>query len=224
VRLMFLCALGATITVFALVGCSDTLEPPSTEQALAPELATAKSGRGTMTICHAAGPAGTTRYSKLTLSPSAVYGPGGHLNQNGTTRAGHEQDFVVTSTRACPPQPVTTGALYICKIAGAGVAVGTTFTFTVNGNPVTATATADGSSNLSPSVCASAGTFTLGATVVIRETVPAGQKISSIAFNFGGSPGELINFDQAFGTQEWIGMTVAIGPGDQFAVFTNAVI
>ena len=222
-RLIAFCALGAAITTFALTGCSDSLEPLASAPGAGPELATVKSGSGTMTICHAAGPAGTTRYLKLTLSPSAVYGPGGHLNRNGTIRAGHEQDFVVTGARACPPQPVTTGALYICKLAGTGVAVGATFTFDVNGNPVTTTALSEAAPDISPATCASAGTFTLGTTVVIRETIPISQRISQLSFGYN-TPGGVISFDQAPGTQDWIGMTVTIGGGPNYASFTNAAI
>ena len=47
-----------------------------------------------VTICHAAGLAGTTKYVTLTISYNAVYGPGGHFNENGTTQAGHEEDYL----------------------------------------------------------------------------------------------------------------------------------
>jgi hypothetical protein len=49
-----------------------------------------------VTICHAAGQAGTTKFVTLTISENAVYGRhgnAGHFNENGTTRAGHEQDY-----------------------------------------------------------------------------------------------------------------------------------
>lgn len=47
-----------------------------------------------VTICHAAGQDGTTHYVELTISINAVYGPGGHFNENGTTQAGHEDDYI----------------------------------------------------------------------------------------------------------------------------------
>ena len=47
-----------------------------------------------VTICHAAGLAGTTHYETLTIGWAAVYGPAGHLNENGTPQAGHEQDYL----------------------------------------------------------------------------------------------------------------------------------
>jgi hypothetical protein len=50
-----------------------------------------------MTICHGAGQDGTTKFVTLTLSTNAVYqdqGNGGHFYENGTPKAGHEQDYV----------------------------------------------------------------------------------------------------------------------------------
>lgn len=47
-----------------------------------------------VTICHAAGLDGTTKYVTLTIAYPAVYGRGGHFNENGTTRAGHEDDYL----------------------------------------------------------------------------------------------------------------------------------
>lgn len=45
-------------------------------------------------ICHAAGLEGTTQYVTLHLPPEAVYGQAGHFYENGTPRAGHEQDYL----------------------------------------------------------------------------------------------------------------------------------
>jgi uncharacterized repeat protein (TIGR01451 family) len=58
-----------------------------------------------VTICHAAGHAGTTTFVTLTISVNAVYGPGGHFNNNGTPQAGHELDYFgpcVTEPDVCP--------------------------------------------------------------------------------------------------------------------------
>jgi hypothetical protein len=56
-----------------------------------------------VTICHVAGLASDpANYITLHLPPAAVYGPGGHFNENGTPQAGHEQD----SFGECdPPEP-----------------------------------------------------------------------------------------------------------------------
>jgi hypothetical protein len=55
-------------------------------------------------ICHVAGRADNpANYRTLDLPPSAIYGPGGHFNENGTTQAGHEQD----TFGACPTPNTT---------------------------------------------------------------------------------------------------------------------
>lgn len=69
-------------------------------------------GSDKITICHAAGLEGTTQYVTLTLSENAVYGPGGHFNENGTPQAGHEQDYFGPcegdGTTTEEPPPTTT--------------------------------------------------------------------------------------------------------------------
>jgi len=65
--------------------------------------ATAFAGDDNVTICHASGLEGTTKYETLTIGYQAVYGPGGHLNENGTPQAGHEQDYLGPCN---PPPPV----------------------------------------------------------------------------------------------------------------------
>src|SRR5262245_31943974 len=58
-----------------------------------------------VTICHASGLAGTTKFETLTIGHQAVYGPGGHFNENGTPQAGHEQDYFgpcMTDTTTTP--------------------------------------------------------------------------------------------------------------------------
>jgi hypothetical protein len=67
---------------------------------LALGMVTAVSAGEKITICHAAGLDGTTKFVTLTISENAVYGEGGHFNENGTTQAGHEQDYM----GACSPE------------------------------------------------------------------------------------------------------------------------
>jgi hypothetical protein len=56
-----------------------------------------------VTICHVAGRADDpANYITLTIGWNAVYGPGGHFNENGTPQAGHEQD---TYGECEPPPP-----------------------------------------------------------------------------------------------------------------------
>ena len=54
----------------------------------------AVAGQDKVTLCHAAGLAGTTHYNTITVGWPAAYGPGGHFYENGTPRAGHEQDYL----------------------------------------------------------------------------------------------------------------------------------
>jgi hypothetical protein len=64
-----------------------------------------------VTICHYDGLAGTDKFQTLTIGWPAVYGPGGHLNENGTAQAGHEQDTLgacVISTPTPTPTPTET--------------------------------------------------------------------------------------------------------------------
>lgn len=82
-------------------------------------LAGAGPSNNKITICHAAGLAGTTHYVTLTLSWHAVYGPAGHFFENGTPRAGHEEDYLgpcigtptptATTTATNTPAPTVTG-------------------------------------------------------------------------------------------------------------------
>lgn len=62
-------------------------------------------GQQQVTICHAAGLEGTTQYVTLTIAYPAVYGPAGHFFENGTPRAGHEQDYLGACVTEPPPPP-----------------------------------------------------------------------------------------------------------------------
>jgi len=68
---------------------------------MAPAASAQANGQDKVTICHAAGLEGTTHYETLTIGYPAVYGPAGHFYENGTPRAGHEQDYL----GACEEQP-----------------------------------------------------------------------------------------------------------------------
>ena len=47
-----------------------------------------------VTLCHAAGLDGTTKYITLTVAWNAAYGQAGHFYEDGTPRAGHENDYL----------------------------------------------------------------------------------------------------------------------------------
>lgn len=71
---------GATLIVIGLLFTSFIQEVNATPQ-------------GKVTICHAAGLDGTTKFVNLTLNANAVYGPAGHFKEPGTPNAGHEDDY-----------------------------------------------------------------------------------------------------------------------------------
>lgn len=45
-----------------------------------------------LTICHAAGQAGTIHFVEVTACRNAIIGQAGHFNEDGTPNAGHELD------------------------------------------------------------------------------------------------------------------------------------
>lgn len=62
-------------------------------------------------LCHAAGLDGTTHYVTLEVGWPAAYGPAGHFYENGTPRAGHEQDYLgacLTPTPSPTTEPSST--------------------------------------------------------------------------------------------------------------------
>lgn len=58
-----------------------------------------------VTLCHAAGLEGTTQYVTITVGYPAAYGEAGHFYENGTPRAGHEQDYLGECKTEEPPPP-----------------------------------------------------------------------------------------------------------------------
>ena len=80
-----------------------------------------------VTICHAAGQEGTDKFLELTIGWEAVYGNAGHFYENGTPRAGHEDDYlgaclgdpteVPTETVTLPPtdEPTVTPTLEVTE-------------------------------------------------------------------------------------------------------------
>jgi hypothetical protein len=77
-----------TIALAALAACSD----PSAPTRAVPDAARFANGPDPkVTICHAAGRAGTTKYVTITVSTN---GENGHITERGTPEAGHEQDFI----------------------------------------------------------------------------------------------------------------------------------
>lgn len=88
-------------------------------------------GEEKITICHASGQAGTTKFETLTISPNAVFGPGGHFNENGTPQAGHEQDYM----GACRTDTTTTDTTTETTTTGTTTTDTTTQTTTTETQP-----------------------------------------------------------------------------------------
>jgi hypothetical protein len=68
-------------------------------------------GQEQVTLCHAAGLAGTTHFVTITVGYPAAYGPAGHFNENGTPQAGHEEDYLGPCSSPSPdptPSPAPT--------------------------------------------------------------------------------------------------------------------
>jgi len=92
------------LTVASMVGLA--LAGPSAG------IASAKADK--VTLCHASGQAGTTKFETLTVGYSAAYananGNGGHFTASGTAQAGHELDYLGACTSTESTQSTTTSA------------------------------------------------------------------------------------------------------------------
>lgn len=98
--------LGACATDTVTSTATATATFTSTATTAATTTATPTDDDRKVTICHAAGQDGTTQFVTLTIGYNAVYGPAGHFYENGTPRAGHEDD----SLGACPTSTATATA------------------------------------------------------------------------------------------------------------------
>ena len=85
----------AVLGVIVVAACADAVTTPDGPRPAAPSLA---AGVGKVTICHAAGRAGTTKFVQITISANAK---NKHLDDHGTPAAGHEQDFLITPQTPC---------------------------------------------------------------------------------------------------------------------------
>ena len=100
---------GAAIAVVVIAACSESgvtsLKAPSSS---------ALDKAPKVTVCHAAGLAGTTHYVAITISANGL---NGHFLNNGTPKAGHEEDYIATEERPCNAPEAA--YLRICKLSGA---------------------------------------------------------------------------------------------------------
>jgi hypothetical protein len=60
-------------------------------------------GKDEVCICHAAGQEGTTHFVTVCANRTAIFGQAGHFNEDGTPRAGHEQDYLGPCSEPSPP-------------------------------------------------------------------------------------------------------------------------
>ena len=128
----------------------------------------ALAGQDKVTLCHAAGLEGTTQYVTITVGYPAAYGPAGHFFENGTPRAGHEEDDLgacetpTTTTSTIPTtttsQPTTTTTEV------------TTTTTKTTVPPSTTTSTEVTTTTETPTTSTSIGTTT---TTALTTTTPS---------------------------------------------------
>ncbi|MFC1653942.1 hypothetical protein ACFL1M_03810, partial [Patescibacteria group bacterium] len=84
--------LAFAVVILAIATSTSFAAPPETP-----------GGPEKVTLCHAAGQVGTLQYVTLTIAYPAAYGPAGHFYENGTPRAGHENDHLGPCT--CEEDP-----------------------------------------------------------------------------------------------------------------------
>jgi hypothetical protein len=139
-----------------------------------------------VTICHVAGHEGTDKYVTLTLAYPAVYGNGGHFNENGTTRAGHEGDYlgacdveIPTSTTAAEttsttaPETTTTAAETSTTIAPE------TTSTTVAANTTTTAAETTTTTTIAPETTTTTAAETTTTTAAETSTTIAPETTST---------------------------------------------
>ena len=125
-----------------------------------------------VTICHAAGREGTLQYVTLTISYNAAYGPAGHFYENGTPRAGHENDY----EGACQTPTTTTGPETSSTTTTTTTSTTTTSTTTL---PPSTTTTAPPTTTSSSTTTTTAVTTTSTEPPTSTTTVPSSSTTST---------------------------------------------
>ena len=100
------------------------------------------------------------------------------------------------------------GLIKVCKVAGPGVPVGTPFAFTVGSTAITVPAGA-----APAGTCVDGPSLPVGTAVIVTETIPAGDAVSSIT---AAPPAQLVNVNLATGTAN-----VTVGSGVTAVTYTN---
>jgi hypothetical protein len=91
-RVFYLLAAAMVVAGVALTGFT------TSSQAVPPQM---------VTLCHASGLDGTTKFETLTIAYPAAYGNGGHFNEDGTPKAGHENDYLGPCREATATETAT---------------------------------------------------------------------------------------------------------------------
>jgi len=158
-------------------------------------------------VCHSGN---GKHFTQLNLS---AQGARAHLGDPNTGRGGHSGDFRVSTSTSCPPSS-TPGQVQVCKVAGTGITAGTNFAFTLtaNGQPKTVTVAAGAAP---AGTCVSAGNYSVGTMLELRETAQTGVTTSSIAVTPAGA-------QQGTSDLPGRGATVVVGSGMTTVTFTNA--
>lgn len=118
IRLTPATALLAGLTLAGLAACGDAVSPTAPHTA-APSFAKGNSS-GSVTVCHAAGQAGTTHYVALTISVNAL---SAHIDEHGTPRAGHESDYIAGSDGLCTGAQVSKTLVGVYRWDGSKMAL-----------------------------------------------------------------------------------------------------
>jgi hypothetical protein len=95
----------------------------------------------TVTLCHAAGQEGTLQYTTLTISWNAAYGVAGHFNEDGTPKAGHENDYLGACATPTGTATATNTATLTPTVTATNTATFTPTITTTNTATFTPTAT-----------------------------------------------------------------------------------
>lgn len=67
---------------------------------------TVSAAKDEVCICHAAGLDGTTHFVTVCANRTAIFGQAGHFYEDGTPRAGHEEDYLGPCAAPSPtPEP-----------------------------------------------------------------------------------------------------------------------
>lgn len=128
-----------------------------------------------------------------------------------TTGASTSSETLVTFTNQ--PAGGNFGTLKICKLTQTPAFLGRLFSFSVNGGPIVSTEANDAFDNPANWSCRILGTFQVGSSVVVKETIPAGVEVQFIDSDPATA---LTDFDLSAGTG-----TYTIGAGTTVALFDD---